>query len=138
MKQKFFEYLLQLQDEWKVLKESNPLDLMPYMESHFLRLTSLETYTGWIKPRSYYHWVVAQNGQLSLCTHLASLDLPRGLMMPPQCLASPPNTREEQEALGSGARSSESRDKSSQMLPSPMEVGGAGDHATWGGPDGCC
>ena len=60
LKQWFFEYLLQCQEEWKALKESNPLDFMSYMENHFckltgLRLTGLVAYTGWIKPRSYYH-----------------------------------------------------------------------------------
>ena len=88
LKQKFFDYLLQRQEEWKAIKESNPLDFMAYMENRFrkltgLRFTGLETYTGWIKPGSYYHWVVAQKGQLVLCTHLAGLDLPRGRMMPP-------------------------------------------------------
>ena len=88
LKQKFFDYLFQCQEEWKAIKESNPLDFMPYMENHFqrltgLRLTGLETCMGWIKPGSYYHWVVAQKGQLGLCTHLASVDPPRGPMMPP-------------------------------------------------------
>ena len=80
LKQRFFEYLLQ-HEEWRALKESNPLDYMPYMASHFqkltgLRVTGLEAYTGWIKPGSYFHWMVAQKGQLSLCRHLASHDPP--------------------------------------------------------------
>ena len=115
---------------------------MPYMASCFqkvtgLRVTGLEAYTGWIKPGSYFHWVVAQKGQLGLCPHLAGLDPPRGPMMPPPCLASPTDTWEEQEAPGSDARSSGNRDRSDAHSSesrdeAPMETGWAGDGATWG------
>ena len=121
LKHKFFEYLLQHEEEWRALKESNPLNYMPYMASRFhkvtgLRVTSLETYTSWIKPGSYFHWMVAQKGQLGLCPHLANLDLPTGLMMSPPCLALPTeaqeDTWEEPEASKGDAHSSRNRARS--------------------------
>ena len=61
LRTKFFEYLGQHQEEWKAIKEENPLDYMPYMESHFekltgVKLTSLSRFTGWIKQGSFYPW----------------------------------------------------------------------------------
>ena len=41
---KFFDFLAQHQEEWKAIKESNPLDFMPYMESHFLKVTGVRLY----------------------------------------------------------------------------------------------
>ena len=35
-------------------------------------------FTGWIKPGSYYHGVVASKGQLNQCLHLAGTAPPRG------------------------------------------------------------
>ena len=66
LRQQFFTYLLQHTEEWRAIKESNPLDFMVYMThclKHIigLRLTGLETYTSWIKSGSYYHWVVAHD-----------------------------------------------------------------------------
>ena len=56
---------------------------MPYMERHFhtltsIRLKGLSQFTGWIKPGSYYHGVVAKKGQLHLCLHLAGTAPPKG------------------------------------------------------------
>ena len=58
------------------------------MEHQFLALTSvklkrLSQFTGWIKPGSYYHGVVARKGQLHLCLHLAGTTLPRGPQIHP-------------------------------------------------------
>ena len=33
LKVKFFEFLIQHQEEWKATKETTPLDYLPYMES---------------------------------------------------------------------------------------------------------
>ena len=81
LRQRFIAYLLKHQEKWKAIRESNSVAFMSYMVSRFhrltgLRLMGLETYTSWIKPGSYYHWVVAQKGQLGLCGHLAGLDPP--------------------------------------------------------------
>ena len=83
LKTKFFNYLGQRQEEWKTIKEEEPLQYMPYMECQFQALTSvrldgLSQFTGWIKPGSYYHGVVARKGQLHLCLHLAGTAPPRG------------------------------------------------------------
>ena len=72
--EKFLNHLGQCQDKWKTFKEEAPLEYMPYMERQFLSLTSirlqgLSQFTGWIKPGSYSHGVVAKKGQLSKCLH---------------------------------------------------------------------
>ena len=61
---------------------------MPYMESCFHTLTSirldrLSQFTGWIKPGSYYHGVVARKGQLHRCLHLARTKPPKGPQVHP-------------------------------------------------------
>ena len=88
LKTKFLDYLEQRQEEWKTIKEEEPLQYMPYMECQFQALTSvrlegLSQFTGWIKPGSYYHGVVARKGQLHLCLHLAGTAPPRGPQIHP-------------------------------------------------------
>ena len=75
LRTKSFDYLEQCQEEWRTIKEEKLLEYMPYMERHFhtltsIRLKGLSQFTGWIKPGSYYHGVVAKKGQLHLCLHL--------------------------------------------------------------------
>ena len=75
---KFLNHLGQCQEEWKNIKEETPLEYMPYIECQFQALTSvrlkgLGQFTGWIKPGSYYHGVVARKGQLNMCLHLAGV-----------------------------------------------------------------
>ena len=48
-----------------------------------VKLKGLSQFTGWIKPGSYYHGVVARKGQLHLCLHLAGTVPPRGLQICP-------------------------------------------------------
>ena len=55
---------------------------MGYIEEHFYRATGLHlnglvSFTAWIKQGSYYHGLVAQQGRLHVCPHLAGLPLPR-------------------------------------------------------------
>ena len=88
LKNKFLNHLGQCQEEWKTIKEEEPLQCMPYMEHQFLALTGVELkglsqFTGWIKPGSYYHGVVARKGQLHLCLYLAGTALPRGPQIHP-------------------------------------------------------
>ena len=111
---------------------------MPYMECQFLALTGvklkgLSQFTGWIKPGSYYHGVVARKGQLHMCLHLAGTALPRGPQIHPsetQALTqkkvdtpttSHPTPGREGSAT-QGARSDP---------PIPMETGGVGDGQSW-------
>ena len=75
-------HLLQCKEEWRDIKENHPMRYMPYMEDHFyvatgLRLHGLRDFTGWIKQGSYYHGLVARQGHLHLCPHLAGAMLPR-------------------------------------------------------------
>ena len=55
---------------------------MGYIKDHFYRamglhLNGLRSFTAWIKQGSYYHGLVAQQGHLHECPHLAGLPLPR-------------------------------------------------------------
>ena len=138
LKTRFFEYLGQCQEEWRNIKEDKPLQYMPYMESHFhtltgIRLEGLSQFTGWIKPGSYYHGVVARKGQLHRCLHLAGTEPPKGMQVHPS--QSHPATQKEEEtpttspstpgkegSMPQGARSDP---------PVPMETGGAGDGQSW-------
>ena len=138
LKTKFFDYLGQRQEEWKIIKEEEPLQCMPYMERQFqaltgVRLKGLSQFTGWIKPSSYYHGVVARKGQLRLCLHLAGTAPPRGPQINPSQTQALTQKREETPTTSphmpgqeggttQGARSDP---------PIPMETGGAGDSWSW-------
>ena len=138
LKTKLFDYLGQCQEEWKTIKEEEPLQYMPYMEHHFqtltgVRLKGLSQFTGWIKPGSYYHGVVAKKGQLHLCLHLAGAALPRGPQIHPSQTEALMQKKEEtpttshpmpgrEGSVTQGARSDP---------PIPMETGGAGDGQSW-------
>ena len=135
---KFLDYLGQHQEEWKTIKEEEPLQYMPYMECQFQALTSvrlkgLSQFTGWIKPGSYYHGVVARKGQLHLCLHLAGSAPPRGPQIHPSQTEALMQKKEEtpttshpmpgrEGSMTQGARSDP---------PIPMETGGAGDGQSW-------
>ena len=100
LKQRFFAYLQECPEEWKMIKENDPVDCMAYVARRFqaityLRLTSLESYTGWIKAGSYYHLKVAEKGQLDQCKHLAGADPPRGPLLPPQSMEQPSSAPQE-------------------------------------------
>ena len=58
------------------------------MEAQFERVTGyklvgLGACTEWIRAGTYYHWVIAQQGQLGRCPRLAGIPPPQGPMMPP-------------------------------------------------------
>ena len=135
---KCLNHLGQCQDKWKTIKEEAPLEYMPYMEHQFLSLTSirlkgLRQFTGWIKPGSYYHGVVAKKGQLSKCLHLAGILPPtRPQICPSETQAlmqrlvetptASPHMPGQQGVTTQGACSD---------APTPMEMGGAGDGCSW-------
>ena len=88
LRDKVLEHLLSRQDEWRSIKENDPLQYMPYMEEQFyaatgIRLKGLAECTRWIKRGSYYHSVVARKGQLHKCPNLAGIELPRGPQITP-------------------------------------------------------
>ena len=58
------------------------------MEAQFEQVTNyklvgLGACTEWIRAGSYYHWAIAQQGQLGRCPRLAGVPPPQGPMMPP-------------------------------------------------------
>ena len=133
LKTKFLNHLGQHQEEWKTIKEETPLEYMPYMERQFLVLTGvklkgLSQFTGWIKPGSYYHGVVARKGQLHLCLHLAGTVLPRGPQIHPsetqtlmqKKVDTPTTSHPTMGGEGSMTQGAHSDP------PIPMETGGAG------------
>ena len=88
LKAKFFEFLIGHHFEWKSIRNNDPLGYLPYMETHFecvtsYKLVGLGACTEWIRAGSYYHWVIAQQGQLGWCPRLAGVPPPQGPMMPP-------------------------------------------------------
>ena len=82
LEEQFFEYFLQYKEEALGLKERCPMDFMAYIKDHFYKATGLHldglgSFTGWIKQGSYYHGLVARQGRLHECLHLAGVPLPR-------------------------------------------------------------
>ena len=133
LKDKFFEHLIQRQDEWRSIKENHPLQYMPYMEKHFhattgIKLKGLSDFTGWIKRGSYYHAVVARKGQLHKCPHLVGVELPRWLQVTPSESRQVSQRREETPTIGYHMPSKEtSAAQGTQSdVPAPMETGGGG------------
>ena len=134
LRDKVLDHLLPCQDEWRSIKENDPLQYMPYMEEQFyaatgIRLKGLAKCTIWIKRGSYYHSVVAQKGQLHKCLHLAGIELPRG----PQITPSESHWASQRKAEAPVASSSvpiiqaSAPQGATSDVPAPMETGGAGD-----------
>ena len=139
MKEKFFPHLLQCMEEWRDIKENHPMEYMPYIKDHFyvamgLRLNGLRDFTGWIKLGSHYHRLVARQGHLHMCPHLAGAVLPRWPQVMPceSCLVSQkkaetPATSSSVPSTGAG----EAQGACSDDAPAPMETGGADDGRSW-------
>ena len=88
VKVRFFDHFLQHKKEALELKEAQPLDFMAYIQDLFyqatgLHLDGLGSFTQWIKRGSYYHGIVAQQGHLQECPHLAGAPLPRWSQVAP-------------------------------------------------------
>ena len=74
--------------EWTDIKELFPLKFMPYMAELFKNITGkdlkgLSEFTGWIGLRGYYHWKLAQLGQLQACPRLQGHLVPNGPVAQP-------------------------------------------------------
>ena len=74
--------------EWMDIKELSPLKFMPYVAELFKNITGkdlkgLSDFTGWIGLRGYYHWKLAQLGQLQACPHLQGHPVPKGPIAQP-------------------------------------------------------
>ena len=64
-----------------MLKEEDPLQLMPYLASVFKRKTTLAlpalaNYKKWIKAGSFYHTVIRRREELNHTPHLATAQAP--------------------------------------------------------------
>ena len=111
---------------------------MPYMESRFhtltgVRLKGLSQFTGWNKPGSYYHGVVARKGQIHSSLHLAGTEPPKGLQIHPS--QTHPVTQKEEEtpttSLHMPGKEGSTTQGANSDSPAPMETGGAGDGQSW-------
>ena len=111
---------------------------MPYMEEQFfaateVRLKGLADCTVWIKRGSYYHGLVAKQGQLHKCPHLVGIELPQG----PQITPSESHQASLKKAEGPVTSTSKPSLEASTPqgatadAPAPMETGGAGDSQSW-------
>ena len=74
--------------EWTDIKELSPLQFMPYVAKQFKNITGkdlqgLSDFTGWIGLGGYYHWKLAQLGQLQACPCLQGQPVPKGPMAQP-------------------------------------------------------
>ena len=69
--------------EWLDMKELTPLKFMPYVADLFRRVTSrdlvgLGDHHDWMGRGGYYHWKLAQLGQLDACSRLRDYPPPEG------------------------------------------------------------
>ena len=138
LRDKVLEHLLPHQDEWRSLKENDPLQYMPYMEEKFyvatgIRLKGLAECTRWIKRGSYYHSVVARKGQLHKCPHLAGIELPRGPQITPSesCQASQKIAEAPVASSSAPVIEASAPQGATSDAPTPMEMGEAGDGQSW-------
>ena len=97
---KLIQVMEECKSEWLDIKELVPLRYMRYVAQCFMdstghNLKGLGLLTKWIRPRSYYHWKVAEFRQLQHCPHLQGLPVPPGPMECPSALQQPqrPNRR---------------------------------------------
>ena len=111
---------------------------MPYMESRFQALTSirlkgLSQFTGWIKPGTYYHGVVARKGQLHRCLHLAGTGPPKGPQIHPSQTCSVTQKEEETPttSLHMPGKEGSATQGAHSDSPAPMEISGVGDGQSW-------
>ena len=96
----------------------------------FLCSHGLRNFTGWIKQVSYYHGLVARQGQLHMCPHLVGTMLPRWPQTTPSESHQVSQKKVETLATSSSVPSTgagEAQDTHSDDVPAPMETGGVGD-----------
>ena len=138
IRDKVLDHLLPLQEEWRGIKENDPLQYMPYMEEQFIaatriRLKGLAECTTWIKRGSYYHSVVARKGQLHKCPHLVGIELPKGPQITPSesCLVSQRKPETPATSSSAPAIKASTPQGATTDVPAPMETGGAGNAHSW-------
>ena len=138
VRDKVLDHLLPRQEEWRSIKENDPLQYMPYMEEQFyaatrIRLKGLAKCTVWIKQGSYYQCGVAQKGKLHKCPHLVGIELPRGPQITPGESHRASQRKAEAPVASSSAPVIEASapQGATSDVPAPMETGGAGDSQSW-------
>ena len=157
VKDKFFAHFLPHKEEALGIKERCPMDFMLYIEDQFwratgLHLNGLRDFTAWIKQGSYYHGLVAQQGHLHRCPHLAGVPLPKWPQVTPSESRQDSQKRVETPATGSSEPSARATvapveetpteeppveetpaaDSCCSLdTPAPMETGRAGDGRSW-------
>ena len=138
IRDKALDHLLPLQEEWRGIKENDPLQYMPYMEEQFFAATGiwlkgLAECTTWIKWGSYYHSVVARKGQLHKCPHLVGIEPPKGPQITPSESHLVSQRKPEALATSSSAPAIEASTPQGATadVPAPMETRGAGDGQSW-------
>ena len=138
IRDKVLDHLLPLQEEWRGIKENDPLQNMPYMEEQFfaatgIQLKGLAKCTTWIKQGSYYHSVVARKGKLHKCPHLVGIEPPKGPQITPSESRLVSQRKPETPMTSSSAPTIEASTPQGATadVPAPMETGGAGDGHSW-------
>ena len=162
IKERFFDHFLRHKKEALEVKEAHLLDFMAYIQDLFyqatgIHLDGLRSFTHWIKRGSYYHRIVAQQGRLQECPHLAGAPLPRWPQVAPNESCQESQMRSEAQtpscsrpSVGATAVpvAEPAVVKTSVMetpaetlgaeapiapstLPAPMETGGEGDGPSW-------
>ena len=134
IRENVLDHLLPLQEEWRVIKENDSLQYMPYMEEQFfaatrIQLKGLAKCTTWIKRGSYYHSVVARKGQFDKCPHLVGIEPPKGPQITPSesCLVSQRKPETPETSSSAPAIQASTPQGATADVPAPMETGGAGD-----------
>ena len=148
LKAKFFEFLIDHHSKWKSIRNNDPLGYLPYMETQFewvtgYRLVGLGACMEWIHAGSYYHWAIAQQGQLGRCPRLAGVPPPEGPMMPPpyppvMAVASTQATVPDPPRGGGRRPGAESQQRKRDAAAvgvqgTTRDTGGAGDSSTQSG-----
>ena len=138
LRDKVLDHLLPCQNEWRSIKENDPLQYMPYMEEQFfaatrVRLEGLADCTRWIKQGSYLHSLVAQRGQLHRCPHLVGTEPAWGPQITPSESHQDSQKKAEAPLASSSAPIMEASTSQGATLdvPAPMKTGGAGDGRSW-------
>ena len=153
LRDKFFAHFLLHKEEALGIKERCPMDYMPYIEEQFwratgLHLNGLQDFMARIKPGSYYHGLVAQQGHLHKCPHLVGVPLPRRPQVKPSEFHQDSQKKAETPAASSSEPSTGATvtpvaetpvmetpvtetPAACSDTPAPMETGGAGDSQSW-------
>ena len=148
LRDKFFTHFLLHKKEALGIKERCPMDYMPYIKEQFwrttgLHLNGLQDFMVWIKPGSYYHGLVAQQGHLHKCPHLVGVPLPRRPQLTPS-----ESHQESQKKVETPATSSSEPSAGATVTPvaetpvmetpaahsdtpAPIETGRVGDSQSW-------